>query len=167
MKEQACEDINTCDTDQLSFKAYFSQWLAATSVLAPFTASAIYSYLSATSVAAASTCTGGTTGTHCGFKWTAAGVNDGSFGIGQQMSALAAVTSAMVVVPGAVVFTPVTNSTGGTSVGDPTAGIADSSDVQAVMTTPATSKDKVAAGFLTFAVMGGILGGGVFMVMDS
>jgi len=73
----------------------------------------------------------------------------------------------MVVVPGAVVFTPVTNSTGGTSVGDPTAGIADSSDVQAVMTTPATSKDKVAAGFLTFAVMGGILGGGVFMVMDS
>ncbi|TVY14369.1 Mannan endo-1,6-alpha-mannosidase DCW1, partial [Lachnellula arida] len=37
MTEQACEQLSTCDTDQLSFKAYLSSWLAATSLLAPFT----------------------------------------------------------------------------------------------------------------------------------
>jgi mannan endo-1,6-alpha-mannosidase len=163
MQEQACENVGTCNTDQLSFKAYFSQWLAATTALAPFTANTIFPLISATSVAAAQTCTGGASGKLCGFKYTT-GANDGSLGIGQQMSALGSISAAMVVVPGVKTVAPVTNSTGGTSVGDASAGIPDS--IPDPTLTPATMKDKVAAGFLTFAVMSGVVGGGFFMALD-
>ena len=87
------------------------------------------------------------------------------------MSGLGAIQSSMVLVPGVskeASFAPVTNSTGGTSVGDPTAGVTSpetASDVLA--TTPATMKEKVSAGFLTFAVVGGVIGGSVFMVLES
>lgn len=166
MQEQACENVDTCNTDQLSFKAYFSQWLAATSALAPFTASTIYPLLAASSVAAAKTCTAGSTGTHCGFQYTQ-GTNDGSFGIGQQMSALGVITSSMVTVPGEKVVAPVTNSTGGTSVGDSSAGLVDSSSIPGSITIAATTQDKVGAAFLSLAILSSVVGGGVFMVLDT
>lgn len=53
---------------------------------------------------------------------------------------------------------PLTNLTGGTSQGDPTAGIDDpSNDPTAVK--PATAGDKVGAGFLTAFVLCAVLGG--------
>ncbi|TVY38373.1 Mannan endo-1,6-alpha-mannosidase DCW1, partial [Lachnellula cervina] len=70
MEEQACEQFSTCDTDQLSFKAYLSSWLAATSLLAPFTTPTINTYLSASAQGAAQQCNAGPTGTNCGFKWS-------------------------------------------------------------------------------------------------
>lgn len=94
MYEQACEDVNTsgtCDTDQLSFKAYLSRWMAATSKLVPWTASYITPKLQASAQAAAAQCTGGTSGITCGEHWTNNGVYDGTSGVGQQMSALSVI----------------------------------------------------------------------------
>lgn len=170
MLEQACEPFGTCDNDQLSFKAYFTGWLASTTSLAPFTLSTIAPLLSASAKAAALQCDGGSSGSQCGFKWSVGAATDGSFGIGQSMSALGAIHSSMVTVPGAkaATFAPVTNSTGGTSVGDPNAGIS-SANAQGnmVVNKTVTTQDRVAASFLTVAVLGGAIGGSVMMVLES
>ena len=94
MQEQACEDINTCDTDQLSFKAYTSRWLAATTQLAPFTASTIQPLLKSSAMAAAQQCSG--PNNECGFKWTQGATWDGTTGVGQQMSALEVIQANLV-----------------------------------------------------------------------
>lgn len=169
MQEQACEQAGTCDTDQFSFKAYFTAWLAWTSVLAPFTFPSVQKFLQPSAVAAGLQCDGGASGTQCGFKWTAGATNDGSFGVGQQMSALGAIQSSMVLVPGIKVVEPVTNSTGGTSQGNAGAGVSNpGTDASSTMDiTPATMAEKVSAGFLTFALVGGVIGGSVFMVFGS
>lgn len=72
----------------------------------------------------------------------------------------------MVGVAGEELKAPATNSTGGTSVGDPNAGTAQATVGLAALK-PASVKEKVAAGFLTFAVVGGVVGGSVFMVLES
>lgn len=207
MQEQACEQPKTCNTDQLSFKAYFSSWLAGTSILAPFTLPTIAPLLASSATAAGLQCNGGT-GNQCGFQWTKKSANDGNFGIGQSMSALSVIQSAMVSVPrkatttpgqnptqpgspsepgqsGTPVtdpanpgeagqdvpasFVPVTNSTGGTSVGNPNAGASMMGAQAATMGKPiaATTKDTVAASFLTVAVLGGVIGGSFIMVFES
>jgi mannan endo-1,6-alpha-mannosidase len=167
MQEQACETVQTCDTDQLSFKAYFSAWLASTTVLAPFTYSTIAPLLASSANAAAAACSGGNQGTTCGFKWTTS-TYDGTTGVGQQMSALGMMNAALVQVPNEKAVIPVTNSTGGTSVGDVSAGSSAPLTAAAMDTTaPITTGDKVAAGFLTFAVLSGVLGGSVFMALES
>ncbi len=164
MEEQACENINTCNTDQLSFKAYFSQWLASTSILAPFTSSTINPLLQNSAVGAAGQCSG--PGNICGFKWTTAQY-DGTTGVGQAMSALGAIQSSVVAVKGVEVVAPVTNSTGGTSVGNSAAGQATTGTGVLDMETPATMNEKVAAGFLTVGVVGSVIGGAVFMILES
>jgi len=173
MEEQACEQFNTCNNDQLSFKAYFSSWLAGTTTLAPFTAPTINPLLSASAKAAAQQCVAGPTQSQCGFKWNVGAANDGNLGIGQSMCSLSIIQSSIVAVPGETAkdvasFAPVTNSTGGTSVGDPTAGIS-KPDVAGMMEVDikVTVKDKVAASFLTVAVLGGVIGGSVIMVLES
>jgi mannan endo-1,6-alpha-mannosidase len=166
MVEQACETGNTCDTDQLSFKAYFSAWLASTTILAPFTAPTINPLLAASAKAAAQQCSGGASGSVCGFKWTDA-TYDGTTGVGQSMSALGSIQSAMVQIPGQVVAPPLTNSTGGTSQGDSSAGITAPAQASMMTIAPATLGEKVAASFLTLGVIGGVIGGSVFMVMES
>ena len=155
----------------MSFKAYFSAWLAQTSTLAPFTLPVIAPILAASAKAAGSICTGGASGTQCGFKWTS-GANDGKFGIGQQMSALGAIQSAMVAVPGEIIAVPVTNTTGGTSVGNAAGGVVNGQNptekaLMVTNTNPVQTRDRVAAGFLTVAVLGSVIGGGVFMVLES
>ena len=93
MWEPPCERVNTCNTDQYSFKGYLSRFMWATALLAPFTKSAITTLLTGTAIAAARTCDGGFDKVTCGQHWYW-GPNkdgtywDGSFGVGQQMSAL-------------------------------------------------------------------------------
>lgn len=87
MYEPACETINKCNTDQFSFKGYLSRFMWATAVLAPFTSDAITTYLTASSLAAADSCTGGNDTVTCGSRWYVPGW-DGKLGVGQQMSAL-------------------------------------------------------------------------------
>lgn len=90
------------------------------------------------------------------------------------MSALGVIQSSIVAVPvkageAPVVAAPVTNSTGGTSVGDPTAGIntADPAGMAMMDMVPATTRDKVAASFATIAVLGSVIGGSIIMVFES
>ncbi|KAG0647415.1 6-D-mannanase DCW1 [Hyphodiscus hymeniophilus] len=164
MYEQACEDVGdggTCDTDQFTFKAYFSRWLAGTTKLAPYTRTQIMAWLSPSASAAAEQCDGGADGAVCGEHWTAGSTYDGTYGVGQQMSALSVVQSNLVDEAPDLV----TNTTGGTSQGNAAAGSTSSrtSNSQTVIT-PATGGDKAGAGFLTALIIGGVLGGVGFMV---
>lgn len=161
MTEQGCERVDSCNNDQVSFKAYFSHWLSSTSLLAPFTHPTLSPLLASTAAAVASVCTGGTTGTQCGFKWTEGPVNDGNFGVGPQMSALGALTAALVQVPGERIAAPVTTFNGGTSRGNPDAGKNDGDDLN---TRPASTMDKVLAGIATGVIAGSVVAGCVFMV---
>ncbi|KUI71760.1 Mannan endo-1,6-alpha-mannosidase DCW1 [Cytospora mali] len=170
MVEQACEDASLCDTDQKSFKGYLARWMAGTTQVAPYTFDTIMPLLQKTAAAAAQACTGspatgfnGQPGTACGFRWTTGGF-DGQVGIGQQMSGLSAVmyTLAKRATAGGSTA-PVTAGTGGTSQGDPDAGVT-STLAKMPALAPITTRDKVAAGFLTSAVALGVIGGGVFAV---
>ncbi|KAH8804955.1 glycosyl hydrolase family 76-domain-containing protein [Xylogone sp. PMI_703] len=95
MYENACEKINTCDNDQLSFKGYLARFMWGTTLMAAFTKPAITTVLSTSALAAAKTCTGGDDGVACGQKWYTGGF-DNHPGIGQQMSALEVVQGLLV-----------------------------------------------------------------------
>lgn len=100
MKEVACEDNGKCDVDQRSFKAYLSRWMAASTKVAPWTAQSLLPLLSSSAQAAIATCNGGDDGNHCGLRWTQK-TNDGSIGVGEQMSALEVVQGQLIgAVPG-------------------------------------------------------------------
>ncbi|RDL36582.1 Mannan endo-1,6-alpha-mannosidase [Venustampulla echinocandica] len=168
MAEQACEPVKTCNLDQLSFKTYFSGWLASTTSLAAFTLPVIAPLLSASAKNAATQCNAGSTKTQCGSKWTGDAQNDGNMGIGQQMSALGVIQSAMVAIPGQKIIAAVTNSTGGTSVGNPEAGITSQNAAQMMASDMEVGlRDKIAAAFLTVAIVGGVIGGSVVMVFEK
>ncbi|KAK4545970.1 hypothetical protein LTR36_002534 [Oleoguttula mirabilis] len=92
MYEFACEPLNTCDNDQYSFKAYLARWMAKASVVAPYISGSVTTLLTRSAEAAAQACSGGENGTTCGQKWYVGGY-DGSFGVGQELSALETVQS--------------------------------------------------------------------------
>jgi len=118
MSEVACESGNNCNTDQKSFKAYLSRWMAKSTTIAPFIYDAVLVKIRASAAAAAAQCTGGEDGVTCGQKWTLGGVFDGSVGVGQQMCALEVIQANLA----KAAAPPVTAATGGTSKGDPSAG---------------------------------------------
>ncbi|KAF2499198.1 mannan endo-1,6-alpha-mannosidase [Lophium mytilinum] len=158
MTEVACEANGKCDVDQRSFKAYLARWMAATTKVAPWTHDLIMPKLEASAQAAAKQCSGGTDGVTCGQKWTTNGVWDGSFGVGEQMSALEVVQSILI----DQVAGPVSNETGGISKGNPNAG--SHSEDNPLKADPIDTGDKVGAGFLTTLVLIAILGGAWWMV---
>ncbi|KAI6708730.1 hypothetical protein B2J93_1293 [Marssonina coronariae] len=147
MQEVACENNGLCNVDQHSFKAYLSRWMAATTKMAPHTSDLIMAKLAPSAKAAALQCSGGDNGRTCGLKWTMGATWDGSYGVGQQMAALEIVQSNLIT----RVAGPVSNATGGTSVGDPSAG-SDYSNTYNPLT-PATTGDKAGAGILTALVL--------------
>jgi len=162
MYEEACEDVNTvgtCDTDQQSFKAYLSRWMAASTKIAPFTASYSLPLLASSAKAAALQCSGGTDGTTCGEHWTENATYDGNTGLGQEMSALSVIQANLITQAPELV----TNATGGTSVGNSAAGSGSSSTSPTVITA-ATGADRAGAGILTALLIAGVLGGVGFMV---
>ncbi len=85
------------------------------------------------------------------------------------MSALSVIQSSMVQIPGEKIVAPVTNSTGGTSQGDASAGTMTPGSSTGMMDTTVvvTMGDKVAASFLTIAMVGGVIGGSAFVIMGS
>jgi mannan endo-1,6-alpha-mannosidase len=158
MSEIACEPSNTCDVDQQSFKAYLARDMAATIIRAPYTRGMLQPLLQTSATAAAKSCSGGNDGNTCGLKWTT-GSWDGIYGIGEQMSALEVVISNLLdSVPG-----PVTNTTGGTSKGNPSAGTTGTSP-SGLDLSPVTTGARVGAGFLTTLVLLVFLGGAWWMV---
>ncbi|KAK5118824.1 hypothetical protein LTR62_000033 [Meristemomyces frigidus] len=99
MFEPACEPSNTCDNDQLSFKAYMARWLAKSAVVAPYIATSVNALLTRSAQAAAQSCSGGQYGNTCGQRWYVGGY-DGSYGVGQELSALETVQSLLLLRPG-------------------------------------------------------------------
>lgn len=87
LQESKCEPNGDCDTDQLSFKAYISRWLAATAAMIPSLESQITPLLQASVDGALASCNGGSDADVCGMRWTT-NEYDGNIGVGQQMSAL-------------------------------------------------------------------------------
>ncbi|KAK3685574.1 glycoside hydrolase family 76 protein [Podospora appendiculata] len=165
MVEQFCEEPGFCDNDQRSFKGYLTRWLSGTAQMAPYTFDTISPLLKSDAVAAAKACTGdpatgfkGMPGTACGFKWTAGGF-DGMVGVGEQMNALDAVMYTLA----DRVATPVTAETGGTSAGNPSAGV--SSSMPYKQLAEIKLGDRVAAGFLTSAFVFSVMGGCAFVMI--
>jgi mannan endo-1,6-alpha-mannosidase len=146
MQEISCELSEACNVDQRSFKAYLSRWMAATTKVAPFTYDTVMSYLGPSAAAAAKQCSGGSNGKTCGLSWTSGSEWDGSDGVGQQMAALEVIQSNLL----QHIAGPVTSKTGGTSNGDNLLST-ERPGVHGIE--PATTGDKIGAGFLTTAVI--------------
>lgn len=148
MYEVACEGPNTCDTDNYSFKAYLSRWMAASTKYAPFSYNLVMPKLRASAIAAVQQCSGGNNQQMCGAKWTSGPTWDGTQGVGQQMSALEVIQANLI----NRVSGPVTNSTGGTSVGNPAAG-GPSNANPTLPQSAIQTRDRAGAGILTTLVL--------------
>ncbi|QIX01022.1 hypothetical protein AMS68_006539 [Peltaster fructicola] len=150
MTEVACESNSpvNCNTDQLSFKASYSRFLAQTaSAIRPWLSDSINTYLAASASAAAAQCIGGTSGSDCGTLWFNNGKWDGTTGVGQEMSAMQVIQSNLVKYSKLAV----TNTTGGTSQGNPSAGTQDANPQ--VVYAAITTGDKAGAGILTAIII--------------
>ncbi|KAJ6437734.1 glycosylhydrolase family 76-2 protein [Purpureocillium lavendulum] len=157
--EISCENPGTCTTDMLTFKGFLHRWYAVITQIVPSTAETIAPILKKSAAASVKQCTGGALGRQCGFKW-ATGTYDGKTGAGQQMSVLAAVSAQLI----GSAKAPLTDSSGGTSKGNPNAG---SGDNVPQHDRPVTTRDRIGAGFVTFTMVA--LACGVFgwMVLDG
>ncbi|KAK5135331.1 hypothetical protein LTR08_005435 [Meristemomyces frigidus] len=164
MVEIICEPFGTCDTDDYTFKSFTLRWLAVAAQLAPTLAPTIWPYIQASAQGAAGQCDAAA-GFTCGFEWNTT-TWDGTSGVGQQMSALAAIQANMITVDS--LAAPYTKDTGGTSVGDPTAGTGTSSGSDSAeegfATGAITTADRAGAGILTAMALVLTLGGAVWMV---
>jgi mannan endo-1,6-alpha-mannosidase len=158
MFEVACEKNGKCNVDQRSFKAYLSRWMGYTSKVAPITRPLLMPKLQASAQAAAKQCNAGENGTTCGLRWYNNGVNDGMFGVGQQMAAMEVIQNLLQ----DEVAGPVTQNTGGTSKSDPSAG--SGPKTQPTQFDAITTGDKAGAGILSALVLVGIVGGAWWMV---
>ncbi|KAH8662152.1 glycosyl hydrolase family 76-domain-containing protein [Xylariales sp. PMI_506] len=168
MFESACEGVGLCDLDQQSFKAYLSRWMAATTKWAPWTSAQIMPLLQNSATAAAKQCTGGNNGRMCGLKWANnSGAWDGTTGVGQQMAAMEVVLANLIKDSPI----PVTNLTGGTSVGNSGGGGSDIGQTNpsgsSIATSPLTTGDRVGAIILTILVCASALAVLVFMMIDE
>ena len=95
MYESACMRHHTCQTDQRSFRAYLSRFLALTAVLVPDSRDTINTYFDTTAKAVAQSCVGGYDGHTCGMNWSYSGW-DTYYGLGEEMSALEVIQSLMI-----------------------------------------------------------------------
>ncbi len=93
--EASCENNGNCNNDQRSFKAYFARFLGLTSILVPSTYERIRTLLLSSADAAADSCSGGIDGYTCGMNWRNHSY-DGSWGLGEQMSALEIIQNLLV-----------------------------------------------------------------------
>ena len=167
MYEAACEPVGTCNTDQRSFKAYLSRFMAYTVQMAPYTSTYILPKLRASAVAAARQCNGAADRKTCGMKWTV-DTSDWDFAkgiLGQTLSALEVVQSTMIL----SLRPPVTEITGGTSKGDPNAGMdgEDYAGLRDLDENPIRTGEKVAAALITIVVTGVFGGLTWFMISGS
>lgn len=144
-----------------SFKGYLHRWLASAAQVAPLVHDQIMTALRASTQAAVQACVDGQDNGHgvsratCGFRWTTGGY-DGDTGAGQQMNVLAALLTTLLHVDpqaGAAQGStaPVTNSTGGTSIGNSDAG-SDAADRSHTVLDPLTTRDHAVAGAVTGVV---------------
>lgn len=151
--EVSCEEaLIHCTIDMYSEKAFLTRWMAATTKVAAYTYGTIMPKLRTSAEAAALQCSGGANGRMCGLSWSKKENWDGTSGVGQQMAALEVVQSNLITEAKA----PVTNSTGGTSIGDPNAGT--QTPIDPAQEAPSTTADKAGAGILTGVIAIGVVG---------
>lgn len=159
ISEVGCEPENNCNTDGLTFKSFTLRWLALCAQLVPSTADQIWPYIQKSAVGAAGQCDG--PNNECGYHW-ATTTWDGSNGVGQQMSALAAIGANMITVNN--LAAPLTLKTGAKSKGDASAGTgADSDTGSPWLTRPITTGDRAGAGILTALLLAYTLGGAYYL----
>ena len=143
----------------LSYKAYLIRWMAAATKVAPFITDAVVAVIESSAAAAALQCSGSPAdfpnGRMCGLSWSKGAAWDGTSGVGQQMAALEVVQSNLI----SQAVSPVTNSSGGTSKGNPTAGLDDPSAQDPTASRPATNSDRAGAGILTAVWLCAIIAG--------
>ncbi|OBT90739.1 hypothetical protein VE02_00675 [Pseudogymnoascus sp. 03VT05] len=133
--EVACEADLSCSVDMYAQKAFLTRWMAASTKVAPFIYDTVMTNLRTSAAAAALQCSGAPTGRVCGLSWSKKSAWDGTHGVGQQMAAMEVIQSLLIKKARNIV----SNSTGGTSVGNPNAG---SSVVDYTKMTPATTGGK-------------------------
>lgn len=154
MSEVECEAKSICNSDESSFKAYLSRWMAETSILAPFLADQIQPKLVASAMGAAGQCVGGANGRMCGRQWWTT-TWDGSSGVGQQMSALSMIGANLITAQ----MAPASVTSGGTSKGNPSAGSTNTAGPSGLYTDSVTTADRAGAAILTVMVVGFVVGG--------
>lgn len=145
--EISCEPNNGCKVDMFTYKGFVHRWYAVIAQLIPDMKDKISDTLKKSAAAGISQCTGGDNGRQCGIHW-GSGKYDGKTGAGQEMSALAAVQS-LLMLEGKP---PVTSSSGGTSKGDPNAGNGGDDILKKLK--PVTAGDKVGASIVTILLLG-------------
>jgi mannan endo-1,6-alpha-mannosidase len=116
--------------------------------------------LKASAKAAAAQCNAGADQVSCGLRWTKNGINDGSFGVGEQMAALEIVQALLY----PTVDGPATTERGGISQSNPNAGIEAPNDDGSIHFDSISTRDRVGASVLTVLVVGGSLVGAWWMV---
>ncbi|GAW22684.1 hypothetical protein ANO14919_122270 [Xylariales sp. No.14919] len=157
--EPSCEPApGTCNADMESYRGYMHRWMANTIQLAPHLYDTLMPVLKTSAAAGVKQCTGGDNGRMCGFHWTS-GKYDGLQSASLEMNVLGALTALMM--PG--VAAPLTNTTGGTSKGDPNAG---SATTQLRTFAPITTGDKAGASILTILIVTGALSAFAWMSLD-
>jgi mannan endo-1,6-alpha-mannosidase len=165
--EVTCEPTGNCDTDAFTFKAHTIRWMTLTAQLVPSVSDIIKPYIQTSGKGAAGQCDGGTDGITCGFRWNST-TWDGTYGVGQQMSALSAIGANMFWVDSSL-SAPYTTDTGGTSKSDPSAGTNtgnSASDQPAIVTRTITTGDRAGAGILTASLLIGTMGGAAWLVVS-
>lgn len=130
--------------------------MAATTKVAPFTYDPVMGVLKTSAAAAALQCSGGTNGRSCGLSWSKGATWDGTTGVGQQMAALEVIQSNLIQHAKA----PLTNGTGGTSIGNPNAGAA---PINPEAIKPATRGDRIGAGILTAVILAAVIVAGFWI----
>ena len=148
---------NADNVFQNSFKAYLSRFMAASTKWMPQLYDQFQPYLAASATAAAAQCDGtiaGLYGNACGFKWIDGSQWDGTYGFGQQMSALEVIQSNLIQNS----THPVTAKAGGISHGNPSAGTAGDTPTGAPPLPAVTTADRAGAGILTAVVIVAWLG---------
>ncbi|EPX75057.1 mannan endo-1,6-alpha-mannosidase [Schizosaccharomyces octosporus yFS286] len=150
-----CETTGSCNIDQTAFKGILMQSFGNAIRLAPYTKT----------TAAALACSGGYSGKSCGVHWSwDNGTWDGTYGVGQQYSALEAVQ--MLYVDNYPKL--VTLSTSSDNRSNTTFGSANSTSNNYEVTIPRpTEADRGGAGFLTFLSAFLILGVSIWAIIED
>ncbi|KAI1259960.1 family 76 glycoside hydrolase [Xylariaceae sp. FL1019] len=157
--EPSCEPApGSCNSDMESYRGYMHRWMGSSIQMAPYLHEVFMPVLRSSAEAAVKQCTGGANGRMCGFHWTT-GKYDGLQSASLEMNVLGALTA--LIMP--QVSAPLTNTTGGTSKGDPNAG----QDKTTLPTfRPITIGDKAGAGVITVLLITGALSAFGWMSMD-
>lgn len=156
--EVACQSVNKCNTDQRSFKAYFTRFLGVTAELIPQARDRAMKWINASALGAAQSCSGGYDGHTCGINWFYDGW-DGMYGLGEQMSALEALVNTQ-----ALNRPPPYNSTnGGSSTGDGAAGTEESPTNLSPL--DITAGSRAGAGIITCVIGISILSCALWLIL--